>query len=215
MAQDPREIRSLIPKDAEKQQGQIAFTECGLFTREETGEILSDLTAAKDPVMQPERVKRGGKTFVLARQTAYFGDKGATYGYAGIRDRKARVWGKGTMGRTVDRVRGRVEKRTGHKFSYCLINYYPDGNAGIGLHADDETDLSSDAPIVSVSFGAERDMVFKHKRKEMADIKVALPSGGMVEMHPPLQSNWKHTIPPRKRVLTGRFNLTFRVLNTA
>jgi alkylated DNA repair dioxygenase AlkB len=210
-AQDPRVPQRLIPSDQESSEGQVVFTERGLFTRDEASKIADDMNKAKNPVLQPERVKRGGREFVLDRRTAYFGDKDASYSYAGI-TRPSRAWGEGAMGRVVDRVRGRVEKRTGRHYSYCLVNYYPTGKTGLGFHADDETDLDPDAPIVSVSFGATRDMIFKHTRKELKDIKVALPSGSMVEMHPPLQSKWKHGIPPRKRVSTGRFNLTFRVL---
>ena len=209
---DSRVERNLIPEDQANKQGQIVFSEGGPFSRAEASEIFGGLNETKDPAMQPEQVRRGGKTYVLKRRTAYFGNRGACYGYGGILKRRAVEWGQGGMGRVVDRIRERVEKHTGRTFSYCLVNYYPNGTTGLGFHADDESDLDPEEPIVSVSFGASRDMVFKHKRKEMSDIKVALTPGSVVEMHPPLQSNWKHAIPPRTRVTTGRFNLTFRAL---
>ncbi len=209
--QDGRVSRDLIPKEKEKEgQGQISFTE-RLFNRTESAAYFKKMDEAKDPVMQNERVRRGNREFVMERKTAFFGDEGASYSYAGIK-KQARKWGQGKMGRIVNGVRKKVEKSTGIIFSYAILGYFPKGTAGLGFHSDDERDLDPTAPIVSVSFGATRDMVFKHKKGEMDDIKVALPSGCMLKMHPPCQSIWKHGIPVRKGVTTGRFNLTFRVL---
>ncbi len=208
---DVRVARNLISDEKEKEgQGQIKITE-RLFSHDEAAGITKELFAAKDPVFKPERGKRGGREYVLKRETAFFGAKGASYSYGGIR-KLARRWGKGTMGRIVNRIRAKVTEKTGQRPKIVVGNFYSDGDTAIGLHSDDERDLDPTAPIVSVSFGATRDMVFKHKKGEMNDIKIALPSGSMIEMHPPCQSIWKHSIPVRKTVTTGRFNFTFRVL---
>ncbi|GFQ96539.1 hypothetical protein TNCT_406721 [Trichonephila clavata] len=49
------------------------------------------------------------------------------------------------------------------ELNFCVVNEYRDGLDKIGLHKDDERDLNSLYPIVSFSFGATRDIIFKRK----------------------------------------------------
>ncbi len=208
MPQNPRVARCLIPADRESMHGQIVFTE-RFLGKDLASEVFKELCDFVDVSTQPEVVRRGGRAIEVKRRTAFYGKEG--YHYSGV-TKKPKPFGTGRFGRAVDRVRAKVEERFGHEFTFCLVNYYQDGKVGLGFHSDDELDLDPKAPIVSISLGATRDMVFKHKHSELADITLPLPSGSMVEMRPPLQSKWKHGIPVRKRVTAKRINLTFRVL---
>jgi alkylated DNA repair dioxygenase AlkB len=209
-AQNPREPRKLLPEETETTEGQIVFTEKFLPAAFAT-EVGREMHEFSSVSTLPEIVVRGNKRHETSRRTAFYGDDGTSYRYTNVR-KFAKPWGTGRFGRAVDRVRHKVEERTGRKFSYVLVNYYRDGDVALGYHADDEHDLDPRAPIVSVSLGASRDMLFKHKDGTHKLVKLSLPSGSMVEMHPPLQRKWKHSIPKRRGVSTWRINLTFRVL---
>ena len=177
------------------------------------------LEAEASGVMNPEVVITRGRTYTLARKTAFFGDEGTSYTYAGVK-RNANAWDKGTMGRALVQIRefldvalDDADKIDGvFAPSYALVNYYPDGGSALGAHSDDDRDLEPCASIVSVSFGATRDMVFIEKGDDKTRIVVPLVSGSVISMRPPLQRNWKHEIPKRARVKEGRFNVTFRTL---
>ena len=58
-------------------------------------------------------------------------------------------------------------------FNTCLLNYYPSGADGMGYHADDEKELGHQPVIASLSLGATRKFVFKHKKtpKQISYIK--------------------------------------------
>jgi alkylated DNA repair dioxygenase AlkB len=199
-----------IPTDRGAAEGRIGFFKD--FLNEDVARALLNMMIENaEGVTKREKVKMRGRVIKVKRRTAFFGNPGTSYRYAGF-ERTATPWGTGAFGTAVDVVRTAVEANTGRTFSYALVNHYEDGDAAIGYHADDEGDLDPTAPIISVSLGATRDMYFRHKTGDLPDIKLALTHGSMVEMRPPLQSRWKHAIPVRKRVKEPRFNLTFRVL---
>ena len=94
-------------------------------------------------------------------------------------------------------------------FNSCLLNYYPSGDDGMGYHADDEKELGEQPVIASLSLGATRKFVFKHK-KTQDKVELYLESGQLIVMHGDTQSFWKHSITKTKTVATGRISLTFR-----
>ena len=218
MPQDPRVARKMIPVDRESMHGQIEFTE-RFLEKDFASKEFKEMCDFADVSTDPEVVRRGGRLIEVERRTVLFGkveedeEEPKGYHYAGV-TKKPKPFATSRFGRAADRVRTKVTSHFGGKFEFkvCFCNYYRDGKVGLGFHSDDETDLDPNAPIVSISLGATRDMVFKHKHGELADIKLPLPSGSMVVMRSPLQSKWKHGIPVRRRVTGKRINLTLRVL---
>ena len=79
----------------------------------------------------------------------------------------------------------------------------------MGYHADDEKELGDQPIIASLSLGATRKFVFKHK-KTQDKVALYLESGQLVVMHGDTQTFWKHTITKTKKVSAGRISLTFR-----
>merc|ERR1719300_805556 len=74
-------------------------------------------------------------------------------------------------------------------------------------------ELDENIPIASLTFGAERDFIFKHENKKtmnIEDIKIVLKDGMLLLMHHPTNSYWYHGLPQRKKCLEPRINLTFR-----
>lgn len=95
-------------------------------------------------------------------------------------------------------------------FNFVLCNWYRDGRDNIGYHSDDEAGIRLPL-IVSVSLGATRDFLLKHKENKETT-KVALKSGSVLVMAGDTQRNYKHSVPKRAGVTEPRLNLTFRVM---
>jgi alkylated DNA repair dioxygenase AlkB len=118
----------------------------------------------------------------------------------------------------LDSLRKVVEGTTGKNFNFCLVNYYASGDDSISFHSDDERFLGTNPSIASLSLGATRDFLMKHKPakdgKLVPDktLKFALSSGDMVLMKGTTQAEWLHSIPKRKSgdASKGRINITFR-----
>ena len=123
---------------------------------------------------------------------------------------------------TIFHVKHHVEEQLSElgidvNFNSCLLNYYPSGDDGMGYHADDERELGAQPIIASLSLGATRKFVFKHKtiRQKNKPVKVELylESGQLIVMHGDTQRFWKHSITKTKTVATGRISLTFRQIH--
>ncbi|KAL4817056.1 hypothetical protein BDW67DRAFT_160500 [Aspergillus spinulosporus] len=105
----------------------------------------------------------------------------------------------------------------GSSYNFCLVNYYATGDDSISYHSDDERFLGPNPSIASISLGAQRDFLMRHKPSQAPGVsaqplKFSLASGDMVVMRGETQSNWLHSIPKRKggEAQKGRINITFR-----
>jgi len=121
----------------------------------------------------------------------------------------------------LDDLRKVTEIFTDSTYNFCLVNYYATGSDSISYHSDDERFLGTNPSIASLSLGAKRDFLMKHKPvppstsaapPPATPLKLPLASGDMVLMRGPTQSNWLHSIPKRKGGGSdrGRINITFR-----
>ena len=165
-------------------------------------------TLLTDLPWQSDIVTLFGKTHVTTRQIVWMGDTEADYQYSG-HVRQTVPWSS-----TVFHVKQYVEQALAKigvtaNFNTCLLNYYPSGSDGMGYHADDEKELGAQPVIASLSLGATRKFVFKHK-KTQDKVELYLESGHLIVMHGDTQTYWKHTITKTKTVNTGRISLTFR-----
>ena len=79
----------------------------------------------------------------------------------------------------------------------------------MGWHSDGEKELVKHGVIASMSFGAERKFAFKHIRTKQT-VSIFLQSGSLLTMENQTQDHWQHRLPPTKRVIMPRINLTFR-----
>lgn len=157
---------------------------------------------------QEDIVTLFGKTHVTTRQIVWMGDSDIDYQYSG-HTRQTIPWTD-----TVFHVKHHIEQKLldlgiDANFNSCLLNYYPSGEDGMGYHADDERELGEQPVIASLSLGATRKFVFKHK-KTQDKVELYLESGQLIVMHGETQSFWKHSITKTKKVTTGRISLTFR-----
>lgn len=151
-----------------------------------------------------DEVTMFGKKIVMTRKVAWYGEKPFAYTYSGT-TRSALAWTP-----ELGELKTLAEDLAGDSFNSCLLNFYHDGNEGMGWHSDDEDTLVENATIASLSFGAERKFVFRHKAEKTRKIPVLLEPGSLLTMRGETQSNWSHALMKSKRVVDPRINLTFR-----
>lgn len=159
---------------------------------------------------QSDIVTLFGKTHVTRRQVVWMGDTLSSYHYSG-HTRHSVAWSP-----EVVELKQKIEKKLAEQglitqFNACLLNYYPSGEDGLGYHADNESELGYQPIIASMSLGAERKFVFKH-RTTKAKVEIRLRAGQLIVMAGDTQQYWLHSLPKTKKVSEGRINLTFRTI---
>lgn len=146
-----------------------------------------------------------GEKIITKRKVAWYGDKPFEYTYSNT-TKRALVWQKNLL-----ILKEKVEHCTGETFNACLLNLYHNGSEGMAWHSDAEKALKKNGAIASLSFGAQRQFSFKHKRSKET-VSLQLEHGSLLVMKGATQSHWLHRLPPTMRVMTPRINLTFRTI---
>lgn len=98
-----------------------------------------------------------------------------------------------------------------------LVNWYEDNKAYIGAHSDSTDNLVPGSEIISISFGASREMRFQKKKCMPDDIintKLNLTNGTVVIMGGNCQYTHKHSIPVSRVISGRRINITCRCFRT-
>lgn len=144
-----------------------------------------------------------GKRHPQPRLTAWYGD--ASYTYSGLR-LEPLPWTP-----LLAALRAAVEAACGQRFNSVLLNLYRNERDSMGMHSDDEPELGPAPAIASLSFGATRTLILKHKRDKQT-VRLPLSDGSLLLMAGPTQENWLHGINKSTRRLGGRINLTFRYI---
>jgi len=146
-----------------------------------------------------------GKHIITKRKVAWYGDEGYAYTYSNA-TKHALSWTNSLL-----ELKAIAEQKTGTKFNSCLLNLYHNGDEGMAYHSDDEKTLGKNTAIASMSFGAERRFLFKHKQTKET-ITTFLEHGSLLVMKDETQTFWLHRLPPSKKVTKPRINLTFRTM---
>lgn len=147
-----------------------------------------------------------GKHLILDRKVALYAKEKLSYTYANVQ-RHTLPWTD-----TLLVLKKEVEERSGTTYNSCLLNLYPSGKEGMGWHTDAEKELKESGTIASLSFGAERNFVFKHKETKQK-ISLLLQTGSLLLMKGETQKYWLHSLPKTTKVNTPRINLTFRTIH--
>ncbi len=155
-----------------------------------------------------DAIKHGRKVTQLPRLTAWYGNSGKNYSYSGIRMKPLR-WNAPLL-----EIKRAVEAEAGVKFNSVLLNLYRNERDSVAWHSDDEPELGKNPIIASVSFGATRRFVLKHKNeKQLQKIELELSHGSLLLMRGPTQHYWVHAIPKSRVPVGQRLNLTFRIIH--
>jgi alkylated DNA repair dioxygenase AlkB len=160
-----------------------------------------------DTIWRQENVRIYGKEYQQPRLVSLYGDSEMQYDYSGISLRPL-PWTD-----LLREIKRRIEDCTDATFNAVFLNLYRDHNDSMGFHSDDEKELGQNPVIASLTFGATRTFLLKHKfKKELPLVKVPLESGTVLLMKGATQHNWKHGINKQTAPCGPRVNLTFRTL---
>ena len=165
-------------------------------------ELLNDIN------WQQDKIRIFGKEVNLPRLTAWYGDPGKSYTYSGI-TMNPDLWSLNLLA-----IKERIEETVQVNFNSVLANLYRNGQDYVSWHSDDEKELGKNPTIASISFGATRRFLLRHKsNKNLETVDLSLGHGSLLIMKGSIQHYWKHQVPKTAKVKTERINLTFRVIN--
>jgi alkylated DNA repair dioxygenase AlkB len=162
-------------------------------------EILARLV--DDTPWRADTVVVYGKRYLQPRLTAWYGE--ASYTYSGLTLQPL------PLTPLLEQLRTAVEQATGRRYNSVLLNYYRDGADSMGMHSDDEPELGPEPVIASLSYGATRTFILRHKRSKRT-VKLDLTDGSLLLMAGTLQAHWQHGINKTAKLVGPRLNLTFR-----
>lgn len=152
-----------------------------------------------------EKIVVWGKEHYQPRLTAWYGEPGKSYTYSGT------VMHPLPWTNLLLSLKREIELLTDVRFNSVLLNLYRDQNDRMGFHSDNEPSLGKEPTIASLSYGATRTLIFKHKKlKDLDRVRVPLTSGSLLLMRGRTQENWAHGIDKESRPCGPRVNLTFR-----
>ena len=150
------------------------------------------------------RIRLFGREHASPRLSCWIGDPDASYRYSGVRF-APRPWPA-----ALRPVRDRLSRQLGVDFNSVLANCYRDGRDAMGWHSDSERELGPAPVIASLSLGATRRFVLKHRRRGELKLALDLPPGSLLVMAGSTQQHYRHALPRTVRPVGQRINLTFR-----
>lgn len=158
--------------------------------------------------VKPETYVFNNETIITKRKISYHSEIAYTYNnqtYSG------KPWTPELLF-----LRENIEKLVNHHFNAVLVNFYDNGEAGMGWHSDKEKELGKEPIIASISLGQSRRFAFRH-RKELVGLKnpprlveYILNSGDLLIMKGNTQDVFEHSVIKDKSATGLRINLTFR-----
>ena len=152
---------------------------------------------------QHDEVVIFGKRHITKRKVAWYGAEAYAYTYSNS-TKQALPFTEELL-----QLKQLAEKKAGADFNSCLLNLYHHGEEGMSWHSDDEACFGNNPTIASISLGAERRFLFRHKQTKQT-VEVFLENGSLLVMKDTTQTNWLHSLPKTTKVATSRINLTFR-----
>lgn len=165
-------------------------------------EVMQELI--NETSWRAEKVTVWGKQHLQPRLISWFGDSGNRYSYSGV------VLDPQPWTPLLRELKTAVEQISDEQFNSVLLNYYRDHRDSMGFHSDDEPELGAKPIIASVSLGATRTFIMKHKtNKFLRQVRIPLESGSLLVMKGDTQRNWKHGTDKETRPCGPRVNLTF------
>ena len=178
----------------------------GFFSAPVGDRLLSDLSGAVRWT-QP-KITLFGKRVFSPRLAAWYGDQESVYRYSGLVNQPL-PWFPELL-----EIRRRVQQYMGLNFDGVLLNLYRTGQDSMGWHSDDEKELGENPVIASVSLGAPRRFLLRHRRRSALPVhEVSLEHGSLLLMQGTTQKYWRHSVPRMRNQVSPRLNLTFRRIN--
>ncbi|MDR7097656.1 alkylated DNA repair dioxygenase AlkB [Lysobacter niabensis] len=153
---------------------------------------------------ETHHVRLFGREHASPRLSCWIGDPGTAYRYSGTLF-EPRPWPS-----SLQRLRERLSAELDVGFNSVLANRYRDGRDCMGWHSDSEPELGPAPLIASVSLGATRRFVLKHRDRPQEKLAIDLPHGSLLVMAGATQRHYRHALPRTAKAVGERINLTFR-----
>lgn len=212
MFQEP--FRLILKKDKKNPDTDIFLSYYENFCEAESDRLIK---LFEDTIIyntdEQSQIKIFGKSINIPRKQVAFGDIGTSYKFSGTIV-NSRCWHdkseNNELCEELLKLKDKIGKRFGFEPNFVLINKYSDGNQYIGFHSDDEKDLDMHSPIAGISFGSEREMIFKNRTDSKKTHSLLLKNGSAYCMHYPTNRNYMHSIPKNSSIKNMRISLTFR-----
>lgn len=176
------------------------------LTREEVTKLYAQLLLEIE--FKPETYLFKGVSIESKRKVSYHSE--FAYSYSN-QDYQGKPWTA-----TLELLRQKIVEKTGIEFNAVLCNFYENGHAGMGWHADKEKELGFNPVIASLSFGQKRKFAFRY-RKDVVNEKnpkklceYLLGEGDLLIMGVDTQPFFEHSLITDKSATKARMNLTFR-----
>lgn len=150
------------------------------------------------------RIRLFGREHDSPRLSCWIGDPGTAYRYSGT------LFEPHPWPSLLHPLRDRLREELDVAFNSLLANLYRDGRDCMGWHSDAEPELGVEPVIASVSLGATRRFMLKHRRDPQRKLAIELPHGSLLVMTGTTQANYRHALPRTARPIGERINLTFR-----
>jgi len=150
------------------------------------------------------RIRLFGRDVDSPRLSCWIGDPGTGYTYSGTH------FAPNPWPFALRAIRARLAGELRVDFNSVLANLYRDGHDSMGWHSDDEPELGARPVIASLSLGATRRFVLKHRSDPSRKFALGLPHGSLLLMRGATQANYRHALPRTARPVGPRINLTFR-----
>ncbi len=150
------------------------------------------------------RIRMFGRVVDSPRLSSWIGDDGASYRYSGT-SFAPQPWTE-----PLQAVRVQLTDELGTPFNSVLANRYRSGSDCMGWHSDDEPELGARPVIASISLGATRRFVLKHRHDPSIKAAIALEHGSLLVMRGDTQRFYRHCLPRTAIPVAERINLTFR-----
>jgi alkylated DNA repair dioxygenase AlkB len=150
------------------------------------------------------RIRLFGRNVDSPRLSCWIGDPGTGYTYSGAH------FDPNPWPIALRAIRARLAGELCIDFNSVLANLYRDGHDSMGWHSDDEPELGTQPVIASLSLGATRRFVLKHRNDPSRKVALDLPHGSLLLMRGATQANYRHALPRTSRQIGPRINLTFR-----
>ena len=180
---------------------ELAFDDCWMAKSE--ADAL--FTGLRDAIpWSIHRIRLFGRDVDSPRLSCWIGDPGTGYTYSGTHF-EPNPWPVALRA-----IRARLASELRIDFNSVLVNLYRDGRDSMGWHSDDERELGAQPVIASLSLGATRRFVLKHRSDPSRKFALELPHGGLLLMRGVTQANYRHALPRTARPVGSRINLTFR-----
>ena len=106
-------------------------------------------------------------------------------------------------------ITAKVNKVLKTNFNTILYNIYKDGDDCIGFHKDKEKGWVENTGVATLAFGAERDFQIKEESTNITT-NTLHQNGYVVYLPYPMNHNYFHAVPKRKKIKDPRISLTFR-----